>query len=302
MKIYVKAAKFQSKWEHRLDYTNVDAVINELEKKLESIQIKEGILLDLSYSHDQDRYILNCNICDGASWVTPGGLEVRYSMPRYSANIDILSPTSFDSEYGQQSLTHLDSWHLNLPHWLLRIYMPEDSNILYTYEAGEERIITLDDVPQLIIKNLERIDSIIDKAYVDQKAQILAGIKRAEEEKKRRAEAMKSKAYNQPVSLSNIKKLFTEYRKSADSKLSVKGNYARLTSYEDDFVQYFDINKMIEEINADKDGLVFGDFAEDPGLIFDYGLIASDGIHHAFEEDRYEEFKKNMNQKYGFTR
>lgn len=37
-------------------------------------------------------------------------------------------------------------------------------------------------------------------------------------------------------------------------------------------------------------------------MVFDYGEIASDGIHHAFEEDRYKEFKRNMNIKLGFSK
>ena len=43
MKRYIKAAKFKSSWYERYDYTNIDAVIAELEKKLESTEITSGI-------------------------------------------------------------------------------------------------------------------------------------------------------------------------------------------------------------------------------------------------------------------
>ena len=109
-----------------------------------------------------------------------------------------------------------------------------------------------------------------------------------------------ARSFNQPITDKNISELITQLNKTSDLT-KIKGKYARVTSEEDDYVQYYDISNVAQELSSA--GLSFGEVMKDPWLIIEYAeSLESYGIHHAFEVEEYNEFKHEMNRKYGFSR
>ena len=112
---------------------------------------------------------------------------------------------------------------------------------------------------------------------------------------------MKDKAYNQPITEVNLPKVIKELRKGAPTiSVNPDGTYMRFTSHEDDFVFYYSLADMVKELN--QEGIVLGAALDYPEIILDYGQVGSEGIHDAGDASDYDEFKKIMNQKYGFKR
>lgn len=110
------------------------------------------------------------------------------------------------------------------------------------------------------------------------------------------------------ISMNDLKQLVKAYRADSSDKVRMNDNYLKVTSYEDDFVQYFDLHRMLEQLNEilnRGDGVFvksYDSLMDDPGLIFDYGEIGKYGVHHSSDIPDYKDFKQRCDAKYGFAR
>jgi len=267
----------------RWNYEAVDAVVDQLEQIASEIEGYEDVAIEVDTHQMTSDFAVTCYVGKGEI-ETPNGNVVKVG----SFFSDIVQCPNHPELDGSTMSIGSASGHL------LRVYVSNSS-----YADAEIEVDgggNLQDAGRIMLARIEEFENMLDNAVereYDQKLQI----RQREIERQQRR---KDKALSQPVTLSNIGKVISAYRSEGNgSRVARKGDYLRFTSYEDDFVKYYDINTIIEELAADDINL--GDALDDPAIIFDCSGIGEASASRASEVEEYSAYKREMNRKLGFS-
>jgi len=291
-----------------LNYDAVDKVLQYVEKACQTATTHEGINIGIDHYYNSftGTFQISCEVIGGSFIETPQGREVKIEKSGYYQQPELVNPKGFDSEYGFISMegklpdSYMTGFYSRVNYRLLFLNVSSSSFDDCTIATGDKEI-EVDDISRILEDNLNRLgyqlDKLIDVMYEEAVSDFVKDQKAAAE----RAQKMKDKAYNKPITEANLSKIIKELRKG-DSKISVNSDrtYLRFTSYEDDFVSYYCLADIVKELN--QEGVVLGEALDNPGIILDHGEVDSKGIHHTSDISDYNAFKKTMNQKYGFKR
>lgn len=287
MKRFIRAAKAINRgFDVRLNYDAVDAVISQVEKSISKVESREDveIIIDSFYSNSANRFFIDCNVT--GQYETASGNIVNVDD---SNLLDILAcPTcpEIEGSYAKLPDTRLLALAVSNSNY-------DDAEVTFRYEDKD-----VNDLVSALVENLASFDQAVDASIEDAIKKHEAELERMrllEEEKQARR---LNKKLAQPVTLKNIGQVISNYRKDSNNKLTRKGNYLRYTSYEDDFVKYYDVNDIIQELASND--ITLGDALADPELMLDCKDIGSYGIRNYSEEEDYVDYKNMMNSKLGF--
>lgn len=291
-----------------LNYDAVNEVLRYVEKACQTVTTHEGVNIEIEdmYNRFIGRFQIICEVMGGSFIETPEGFEVEIKKFGHYQQPELVNPKGFDSEYGFVSMEgklpdkFMTNHYSPVNYALLSLNISSSSFDDCTITSGGEEI-KVDDISHILENNLNRLSYQLDKLIHVMYEIAVKDLVKDQKAAAEKAQKMKDKAYNQPITKANLSKVIKELRKG-DSKISVNsdGTYLRSTSYEDDFVSYHRLADMVEELN--QKGIVLGEALDDPDIILNYGEVSSEGIHHAGDRSDYIEFRRTMNQKYGFKR
>lgn len=303
-------------------YNTLDQVQDQMQSWLDKIEKQYDcdihIVQDYDDTFDRDDLVLNFYVGDMYDVTTPNGyiVELRSNNPtnEYKPSYMHLyasEPIYLDSKYGE--IVFDAGQDLGFYGYSSGISL--DTNLrlcrgrFKNAPSVEEADVDIDGMKSRILSSLSKLPEYFDDiitntfktAVARKKLEAEKAAKKREAEEAANEEARRhAELFNTPVTTRNISKVFTQFRKDSSGKLTAKGNVLRYVSYENDFVEYFDINDMVSELSSE--GISLGELLEDPDMILDYGSIGSEGVQYANDASNYKEFKKSMNEEYGFSR
>lgn len=308
MKRYIRAGvrSVSKKSKHiRLNYNAVDTVMDKLEGIISTLESDYDVdlVLDWGFNNYNEHFYINCGVEEDSQIETRSGNLVKIS----TYSVKVIRPSTMPSDYGPIDMSTVWCSTNGINFMVLSLSISnsdyDDAEIVIRGRGLNDEDRTLTDISEVIpeIKqNLAAIERGIDKSIESAYSKAVEAKAAYIQEQREKAARRQNRELSKPVTLSNISKAIAELKKNSDSSIVKKGNYLRVTSYEDDFVQYFDLEQVVDELN--QDDITIGDLIADPDIMLDCSTIGKSGVHHAFEADDYREFKREMNSKLGFSK
>lgn len=298
--VYLKKSKHI-----RLNYNAVDTVMDKLEGIISTLESDYDVdlVLDWGFNNYNEHFYINCGVEEDSQIETRSGNLVKIS----TYSVKVIRPSTMPSDYGPIDMSTVWCSTNGINFMVLSLSISnsdyDDAEIVIRGRGLNDEDRTLTDISEVIpeIKqNLAAIERGIDKSIESAYSKAVEAKAAYIQEQREKAARRQNRELSKPVTLSNISKAIAELKKNSDSSIVKKGNYLRVTSYEDDFVQYFDLEQVVDELN--QDDITIGDLIADPDIMLDCSTIGKSGVHHAFEADDYREFKREMNSKLGFSK